>query len=164
MLEHSLIESDEQLVAAIEKVIKMLQRRWYHAHCVPDFESIAWSAAFELYHKPKEQHTVALLFTIADRDVYREVNKLRNVYVVDIDADQQYTPDSDPDSTKNLFSSLTFNTLTKDEMYYINWMVEDGLNLTDIAELEGVSVVTVSRRWAKILKKIKKENMLEHDI
>lgn len=152
-----LLTTDDELVVAVKKVIKELSHQFARAHYNLDIELAVWSAAAILCVKPEEERTEGFLYIIAFRLANHELTKMRHVFPTDFQShpeilDSVYI-EQDPG-----INVLTFNTLNDQERRIIGWMINDGLNQKDIAELTGWSKATVNRRWKDIINKLRKEN------
>lgn len=150
--------NDDNIEVAVKHTIASLKHRWSQAHYRADIESVVWSAAATLFTKPIEQRTMSMLWLIADRMIFREVDKMRHVFVVDFQTDKSYHDIPCEDEHRDI-DDITFNSLDDIEKRYVHWVIDDDLSLVDIAELEGVSTGTISRRWKKIINKLKEENL-----
>lgn len=150
------LTTEEEWEAAVKWAIKLLTWKWSHAHYRLDVESVVWYAAGILWTHPKEEQTPALLFYIADKILFREVNvKLRNIYVTDMSKVNPVEETSPYEECKQ----LSVETLTEDERQYLEWILDDGLRLSDIAELRGVARSTVTKKWQRIISKLRDENL-----
>ena len=150
------IISSEDWTRAVNKAIRVLSRKWARAHYNLDIESITWYAAGVLWTHPEEQWTLRFLIHIANTMLIREVEvKVRNTIVIDTSNMQVEQEESAYDICK----SLSTKTLTDEERQILSWYLDDGLRLVDIAELMGLARSSITRKWQKIITKLKEENL-----
>ena len=150
------LTTDKDWERACKEVIRSLTYKWRNAHYRLDVESIVWYAAGLLWTHPEEERTISLLRFIADTILYREVNvKVRNVCVIDTSNFNQETEPSAYDECQ----ALSKTSLTEDELQFLSWILDDGMRLADIAKMRGVSRSTVTKKWQKIIAKLKEENL-----
>lgn len=151
------IRTDDELLEAVEHLIRVLSSQFAKAHYNVDVELAVWSAAGVLFTKPEEQRTARFLYVIAYRLISRELSKMRMVFPTDFQANPDLI--NTPEDDEPTFEALTFKSLDEQEALFLSWVLEDNLTQADISELTGMSKATVCRRWKAIIVKLKEENL-----
>lgn len=149
------IVTDADIMTAVNRVIKFLSMKFARVLYKIDVESIAWSAAAEIFQQPPEKRTEIYMYRVAYNMASREYTKLKDVYPTDFQKESSLLLcDEDMD-----FSSLKLSSLDEQEMEILRLHIEEGMYQNAIAEKLGVSKATMSRMWKKIIEKLKVDNL-----